>query len=91
MSRLTEIEARLEAATLPGGDWFYDEPNMIVWESSNEDAEQVAQGVGAADGLFIALAPGDIAYLLERVRVLEASVRNWEIWANNLPSREDTL
>lgn len=31
----------------------------------------------------------DVAYLLERVRELESQVKNWEIWANNLPSRED--
>ena len=33
----------------------------------------------------------DCEYLLGRVRKLEASVRNWEVWANNLALREDTL
>ena len=30
----------------------------------------------------------DIAYLLERVRRLDMDVKNWEMWADNLPSRE---
>ena len=87
--RLEEIQARLDAATPDARWWVYDDPNMIVWDSLDEDAEQVAQAVGTADGLLISNAPTDIAYLLERVRKLEADVKNWEIWANHLPSRED--
>ena len=91
MTRLDEIQARLDAATPDGPKWFYDDPNMMVWDPSDDDAEQVAQAVGTADGLLIANAPTDVAYLLERVRRLEVAVKNWEIWANHLDlsSRED--
>ena len=67
MDRLAEIQARLDAAMPDGPEWVYDDPNMIVWDSADEDAEQVAQGVGTADGLLISNAPTDLAYLLERV------------------------
>ena len=67
--RLAEIQARLDAAWR-GHDW------AVVGDSVAEvyypDVLQpIAENVHPVDATFIANAPTDIAYLLERVRRLE--------------------
>ena len=69
MDRLAEIQARLDAAWR-GHDW------AVVGDSVAEvyypDVLQpIAENVHPVDATFIANAPTDIAYLLERVRALE--------------------
>ena len=71
--RLAEIQARLDAAWR-GHDW------AVVGDSVAEvyypDVLQpIAENVHPVDATFIANAPTDIAYLLERVRELEAVVQ----------------
>ena len=66
MDRLAEIQARLDAAWR-GHDW------AVVGDSVAEvyypDVLQpIAENVHPVDATFIANAPTDIAYLLERVR-----------------------
>ena len=86
MERLAEIQARLDAAT--PGEWVRINTGVgVVLPGST--CQFVTRETTVRDATFIANAPTDIAYLLERVRKLEADVKNWEIWANHLPSRED--
>ena len=70
MSHLAEIQARLDAAWR-GHDW------AVVGDSVAEvyypDVLQpIAENVHPVDATFIANAPTDIAYLLERVRMWKA-------------------
>ena len=84
--REDEIQARLDAAWR-GHDWAV--VGDSVAEVYHPDVLQpIAENVHPVDATFIANAPTDIAYLLERVRRLDMDVKNWEMWADNLPSRE---
>ena len=84
--RLDEIQARFDGFDSRGAC-----PNCAH--------AAMVHGAAVADGLAVGPPPGcpehcgpvtdaDVAYLLERVRKLEADVKNWEMWADNLPSRE---
>ena len=73
--RLAEIQARLDAAT--PGKWLLEVAGREFWVQtctldSDAPVELVVASVyEAPDATFIANAPTDIAYLLERVRRLE--------------------
>ena len=70
--RLADIQARLDAAT--PGPWSYFVDKWHVHEIRTNDDETII-GVSifvAEDAEFIANAPTDITYLLERVRMWRA-------------------
>lgn len=71
--RLAEIQVRLYAAWR-GHDWAV--VGGSVAEVYHPDILQpIAENVHPVDATFIANAPTDIAYLLERVRELEAGLK----------------
>lgn len=79
--RLSEIEARLKAAT--PGPWKRYEAEWYQQVISNPDPRpemykhsDIAERVGArVNAEFIAHAPEDMAYLLDRIKQLEEEVR----------------
>ena len=92
MDRLAEIQARLDAAT--PGKWLLEVAGREFWVQTctlDNDAPVelvVASVYEAPDATFIANAPTDIAYLLERVRELEMAIRQvtsdrWGFWCGD--------
>ena len=79
--RLDEIQARLDAAT--PGPWVAMNSGVIAIVTASEH-QLITRGSLPPDADFIAHAPDDLAWLLERVARLEATVHNWEVWADHL-------
>ena len=76
--RLTEIEARLGAATL--GPWSVNNPSTDVYEIRDADDLLVADidDIGSEDDVcaeFIAHSPEDIKWLVEEVKRLRERLR----------------
>ncbi len=95
MDRLAEIQARLDAAT--PGPWVTKPGVSLAWSELVLAPVPGHDGYMALvadtkdsffnnhdDADFIAHAPDDLAWLLERVARLETTVHNWEVWANRL-------
>ena len=74
--RLTEIEARLNAAT--PGEWVRINEGVGIVPGGNV-VQFLARDIAVKNAEMIANAPADLRYLLERVRELEAQLHETRI------------